>query len=83
MSNTYLLTIKEAAEESRLSEWFIKKEIREGRLLARKFGRATRIERHRFEQWIGRQNVVTAPVDGGSAAKSTVVEVFETKVRNQ
>lgn len=58
MSSTLLLTIKEAAQELRMSEWFVKKEIRNGRLMARKFGRATRIERAELERWVACREIV-------------------------
>ncbi len=78
---SYLLTIKEAAEQARLSEWFIKKEIREGRLLARKFGRKTLIERSQFERWVScRDFAVSAPVGGGEPVESSNSQVRESKV---
>jgi len=57
MSAHLLLTIPEAADEIRMSPGYVKKEIREGRLTARKCGRHTRIERRALEVWIQRQPV--------------------------
>lgn len=78
---TLLLTIKEAAEETRLSEWFIKKAIRERDLIARKYGRATRIERSELEKWIKCRNLAgDAPVGGGESWESAENQVVESKV---
>ena len=52
---TYLLTIKDAADESRFSESYIRKQIRLRKLQRRKFGRDVRIERAEFERWVGAQ----------------------------
>lgn len=46
-----LLTIKQAAHEAQMSESFIKKEIREGRLKAGKFGRSRRILSDDLRAW--------------------------------
>lgn len=78
-----LLTIMEAADEVRLSDGFIKKEIREGRLLARKFGRTTRIERRALEAWIARQpaRIVGTPSgQGGSPSEMVPNGVLENTV---
>jgi len=79
-----LLAVSDAAKESKMSEGWIKKEIREGRLIARKFGRKTRIEREEFERWIKRQPmkfVVTASVKAGSHVVSGSFQVIEKSVR--
>lgn len=54
-SATALLTVKDASKEVEMSEGFIKKEIRAGRLVGRKFGKFTRIEREELERWIKKQ----------------------------
>ena len=60
MEKFALLTIPEAADEIRMSEGYVKKEIREGRLVALKCGRHTRIERRMLEKWIERRPVIIA-----------------------
>lgn len=78
-----LLTIPEAAEEIRMSEGYIKKAIREGRLLARKFGRHTRIERQALERWIALQpvrNVVNVEGQDGAGTKNPQSQVIEKTV---
>lgn len=74
-----LLTIAEAAEEARFSPGFIKKEIREGRLIARKYGRGTRIWREEFEAWIkrGPKIVVSASDLDESPTEHTAIYVAE------
>lgn len=77
------LTIPEAAEEARMSETFIKKEIREGRLIARKTGRHTRIRREEMELWAQRlpvKIVGTSTGLDGSPTKSTANQVIENTV---
>lgn len=48
---TLLLTLPEAAEQTRFSESFIKAEIRAGRLKRMKFAKAVRIRRCDLEAW--------------------------------
>ena len=61
MTMKTFLTRLEAADEAGVSEGFIKKEIREGRLIARKIGRRlTRIHCEEFHAWAKRQPVKIA-----------------------
>lgn len=84
MEGTYLLTIQQCAKESMFSEWFIKKEIREGRLAKRKFGRAVRIERAEFERWAQcRDFEGSTPVGGGVLADSPFRQVLVTTRGNR
>jgi excisionase family DNA binding protein len=39
----HFVTVPEAAKRARISEWSIRKEIREGSLMARRIGRVVRI----------------------------------------
>jgi len=57
------LTIPEAAEEIGMSEGFVKKQIREGLLVARKFGRHTRIESSALQEWVRRTKIVVNATD--------------------
>ena len=45
-------TVPEAAERSGLSPWLIRKEIREGRLRARRVGRLLRVLDADLAQWM-------------------------------
>lgn len=51
---TLLLTLPEAAEQTRFSESFLKTEIRAGRLTRLKYGKAVRIRRSDLEVWAAR-----------------------------
>lgn len=78
MSDTILLTIKEAAMELRLSQGFIRAAIRRGELPVVKFGRSLRIFREQLIRW-ARRNEVTAKVDDVSLVIERPVSVH----RNQ
>lgn len=79
--NTLLLTVAEAAEECRVSEGFLEKEIREKRLSTRKLGRLTRIERTELLRWIAdlpcREFVGTTSDQGESPRGSVAGQVAE------
>lgn len=47
-----VLTISEAAEASRVSTWTIRREIKEGRLKARRIGSCTRILDDELDRWL-------------------------------
>ena len=47
-----LYLVSEAAEAARVSEWTIRREIREGRLRARTIGRLVRIVDDDLARWI-------------------------------
>lgn len=75
-----LLTIDEAATELRVSQGYVKKEIRAGRLNIRKIGRLTRVERRELEAWIQRQPTKsegTATDHGWSPTENEVQKVIE------
>ena len=83
---TILLTIPEAAQETRMSRGFIEKEIREGRLIARKTGRHTRIRRDELELWAQRLPVkiaVKAIADDSSPTKAAPGYPVEKRVSVQ
>ncbi len=85
-SNHHLLTIREAASESRFSQSYIRKQIREGHLKQRRFGDAkqapVRIERDEFDRWIKTRPRKIVVSQNGVSATNTVapdserVEVF-------
>ena len=83
---TLFLTIPEAATEARMSRGFMEKEIREGRLIARKVGRHTRIRREELELWAQRlpvKNVVTVTAEDSSPTQSASAQVIEKRVSVQ
>lgn len=74
---TLLLTIPEAAEETRMSAGFIKARIRSGELPVLKLGTRTRIERTALESFLTRLRAVPDSVpatdDQGRTAEKTIV----------
>lgn len=79
-----LLTRLDAAEQAGVSESYIKKEIRDGHLPARKLGRLTRIHREEFEAWAKRQpriNVVNATGQDGAGTEQGQNQPIEKTVR--
>lgn len=54
------LTVPEASELAHLSEWTLRKEIREGRLVACRVGKCVRLRPADLEAWMESRRVVKA-----------------------
>lgn len=80
-----LLTIAEAAEEVRMSQSFIKREIRSGKLKAVKCGRHTRVRYCDLEAWS--ESLPERKTEGTSSgqdrvqSKNAFIQVVEKTVR--
>lgn len=73
-----LLTIREAAAEIRMSEGWVKKAIREGRLRALHFGRSVRIRPEDLAEYIEK-----IAVDTQSCGQDLRVVAINVRQRNQ
>jgi excisionase family DNA binding protein len=52
LDTAVVLTVKEAAAMAKVSEWTIRREIREGGLKARHIGTCVRVTRMEFDRWL-------------------------------
>lgn len=47
-----VFTVREVAQQLKLSEWSVRREVREGRLRAKRIGRCQRITATDLERWL-------------------------------
>jgi excisionase family DNA binding protein len=52
LETSVVLTVTQAAEEAQVSPWTIRREIKEGRLRAKRIGSCIRVTRNAFDEWL-------------------------------